>query len=57
MTLSQIINNLKPGYSAIISECNGIVCSVERSGNGETLRYVRTSNNGNKIEVFKTCKY
>ncbi len=57
MTLNQIINNLNPSGSAIISQCNGIVCSVERSGDGKTLRFVRTSNNGNKIEVFKTCKY
>lgn len=57
MTLNQIIENLRPSYSAVISQCNGIVCSVERSGNGKILRFVRTSNNGNKIEVFKTCNY
>jgi len=54
--INRIIESLKPSYSAIISQCNNIVCSVERSGNGKTIRYVRTYPNG-KIEVFKTCNY
>lgn len=56
-TLQSIIHNLKPGYSETISECNGIKVTAERSGDGKTLRFVRHSNNGNTINVFKTCKY
>ena len=46
---------LKPGQSIKISECNGIVCSMERSGNGELIRYVRTFADGS-WEVFKTVR-
>jgi len=58
-TLAEIIANLKPSYSAVISSCNNITCSVERSGDGKILRFVRESKIGNKtyIEVFKTTKY
>jgi len=53
--LDQLINSLKHSESKVISQFNGIVCSVERSGDGKTLRFVRTS--GNTTEVFKTCNF
>jgi cell envelope opacity-associated protein A len=47
--------NLKPGQSIKISESNGVVCTMERSGNGEVIRYVRTFADGS-WEVFKTIR-
>mgnify|MGYP000915410897 CR=1 FL=1 len=47
--------NIKPGQSIKISEHNGIVCTVERSGDGRTIRYVRTFPCGS-FEVFKTVR-
>ncbi|MFZ4546736.1 MAG: hypothetical protein ACOYN4_04845 [Bacteroidales bacterium] len=51
--LDNQIDNLKPGQSIETSKGNGIVCSVERSGNGKLLRFVRTEKNGS-FEVYKT---
>lgn len=45
--------NIKPGQSIKISEFNGIVCTMERSGKGDVIRYVRTFADGS-WEVFKT---
>lgn len=50
------INNLLKGQSFIISKSNNIVCSVERSGDGKGLRFVRTFENGS-FEVFKTVDF
>ena len=49
------INQLEPGYSVIISECNGIQCVAERSGDGKRLRFVRVSDRG--FEVFKDVAF
>lgn len=50
------IYSLPKGGEMILSSANGIVCSVEKSGKGDKLRFIRTSDNGNKIEVFHTVK-
>ena len=47
--------NIKPGQSIKISEFNGIVCTMERSGKGDVIRYVRTFADGS-WEVFKTVR-
>lgn len=54
-TLDEIIQQLKKGQSIKISGNEINYCSVERSGDGKTLRFVRTL--GNIITVFKTIKY
>ena len=54
--MQNLISNLKPTESIIISSCNGIECSVERSGDGVYLRYVRTFQNGS-FEVFNKVKF
>jgi hypothetical protein len=54
-TIDQRINALKHGQSIEISRCNGIVCTVERSGDGKLVRFVR--HNGGKSEVYKTSKW
>ena len=46
--------SIKPGQSVKISESNGIVCTMERSGKGDVIRYVRTFADGS-WEVFKTA--
>jgi hypothetical protein len=50
------IENLKPGDSIKISECNGIECTAERSGDGKVLRFVRHFQNGS-FEVFHQSKF
>jgi hypothetical protein len=50
------INSLKIGGSFIISATNNIVCSVERSGDGKTLRFVRTFENGS-FKVFQETSF
>ena len=52
-SLDAKINNLEAGKSIIISTFNNIVCSVERTGDGKTLRFVRTFADGS-FEVYKT---
>jgi hypothetical protein len=47
--------SLKPGQSIEISRANGIIVTAERSGDGKTLRFVRSSATG--FEVFKTCRF
>lgn len=54
-TLDQQINSLKPGQSIKISGNEYGTCHVERSGNGDTLRFIRTI--GNTTTVFKSCKF
>jgi hypothetical protein len=46
---------INKGGSIIISQCNGITCTAERSGDGKTLRFVRST--GNSSKVFKVCKF
>lgn len=55
MTIDQKINNLKAGESVRISEYNGIIVTVERSGNGKQVRFVRTS--GDTQVVFQVAKF
>ncbi|MBK8720805.1 MAG: hypothetical protein IPL95_00530 [Saprospiraceae bacterium] len=50
--LNSKINNLLTGQSFITSQSNNITCSVERSGDGKKLRFIRTYENGS-FEVFK----
>ena len=50
------INNLLPGQSIITSQFNNIVCSVERSGSGKQLRFIRTYKNGS-FEVYRTSDF
>lgn len=40
------INALKPGGSVRLSESSGIVVTVERSGDGKMIRFVRSSAGG-----------
>ena len=57
-TMSNIDKNiakLAKGRTHIISDNNGIKFVAERSGDGETLRFVRITANG--FEVVKTCKF
>ncbi len=39
------INNLLPGQSMIVSSYNKNFCNVERTGDGKTLRFIRTFEN------------
>lgn len=55
-SLDSKINHLLPSQAIVISEYNCIKCSVERTGNGKTLRFVRTFSNGS-FEVFKTVAF
>lgn len=50
------IESLKPGESTLISKCNRIECYAERSGDGKTLRFVRTFPNGS-FEVFRKVNF
>lgn len=52
----EMIDNLKANQSVLISgnKLNGVL--VEMSSNGNILRYVRISDNGNKFNVFYTIK-
>lgn len=50
------INSLKSGGSFIISTDSNIICSVERSGDGKKLRFVRTFENGS-FEVYQETSF
>ena len=54
--LNSKINNLLAGQSFITSQSNNITCSVERSGDGKKLRFIRTYENGS-FEVFKIVDF
>lgn len=56
LSLDAKITNLEAGQSIVISTFNNIVCSVERTGDGKTLRFVRTFANGS-FEVYKTVAF
>ncbi len=51
--MDKTINNLRPGQSVILTKANGITVSVERSGNGKVIRFVRSTKIG--FEIFKIC--
>jgi len=63
MTLRQMIDSLQPGESKKSSEgAYGMWCSIERSGDGETLRFVRhypavEGAHEGRVEVFGTYRY
>lgn len=52
--MNATINNLKPGQSVRISGDSKVWVTVERSGNGQTLRWVR--NTPRSSDVFKTVR-
>jgi len=54
--LAAKINSLSKGQSIIISSFNNIVCSVERTGDGKNLNFVRTFENGS-FKVYKTVQF
>ena len=54
--LDSKINNLSKGQSIFISNINNIVCSVERTGDGKYLNFVRTFINGSFV-VYKTVEF
>jgi hypothetical protein len=55
MTVDQKINALKNGQSIEISRVGETFCTVERSGKGDVVRFVR--HNGGTSEVYKTSKW
>jgi hypothetical protein len=46
------IDSLQPGQEVELSRTNGLWVTAERSGDGNTLRYVRQSRKG--FEVIKS---
>jgi translation elongation factor P/translation initiation factor 5A len=50
--MNATINNLKNGQSVKISGDSAVWVTVEKSGNGKIIRWVR--NTPNSSEVFKT---
>jgi hypothetical protein len=55
LTINEQINLLKPGHSFVTSEGPMMYCTVERSGDGKTLRFVR--NYANRCEVYRSCNF
>lgn len=55
MTTEQQINKLKPGQSVETSRVGHVWCTVERSGDGNTLRFVRHT--CYKSTVFNVQKF
>lgn len=53
--MQEMINNMKPGQSVKIGGNETVWTTVERSGDGKTLRFVRHTSNG--FEVFKKCSF
>jgi hypothetical protein len=54
--LRKEIRALRPGYWLDFAKENGITHTVERSGNGQEIRFVRTDANGS-FRVYKTIPY
>ncbi len=54
-TLDQRIDAIKPGGSIELSRSNGTTVTAERSGDGKTLRFVRSS--GDTSTVFRTTSF
>jgi hypothetical protein len=44
------------GQSLVTSTSNNIICSVERSGDGKFLRFVRTYENGS-FKVYRNVSF
>ena len=55
MTTEQNMSALKPGQELRISGDAKCWVTVERSGDGKTLRYVRNTTRG--FEVFRTVRF
>jgi hypothetical protein len=55
MTTQQKINSLKPGRSMMISGNDDAWVTVERSGDGKTVRYVRHT--PDSFMVFRTVAF
>ncbi|MEM8604581.1 MAG: hypothetical protein AAGF24_12195 [Cyanobacteria bacterium P01_H01_bin.121] len=55
MTTDQIIAKLAPGQSAEISRVGETYCTVERTGNGNTIKFVRHTPSG--FTVFRTRQF
>ena len=53
--MDHITNLLSPGQSVILSSFGVTVCTAERSTDGKTLRFVRTTPMG--FVVFRTCLF
>lgn len=56
LTLDQKLDRLRNGETLITSKGNGITCTAERSGDGKTLRFVRTQANGS-WEVYHKVRF
>lgn len=54
-TTDQLIQNLQPGHEVQISEIGETRVTVERTGDGRWLRFVRHTASG--FQVFKTARF
>ena len=54
-TTDQLIQALQPGHEVQISEAGQTRVTVERTGDGKWLRFVRHTQNG--FQVFRTARY
>ena len=55
MHIDEKINRLHPGQAFELSRSNGIVVTVERSGDGKRLRFVRQTKDG--FQVFRDVEF
>lgn len=53
--MDHTINQLNPGQSLELSRCGDVWVTVERSGNGKTLRFVRHTPTSST--VFRSTKF
>jgi len=53
-TTDSKISNLKPGQSVVISSNGTTTVTAERTANGKTIKFVRST--GDKWEVFHTVR-
>lgn len=53
--IDEKLNALRNGGTLIVSKCNSITVTAEKSGKGDVVRFVRTYANGS-WEVFRTSK-
>ena len=53
--MDHLINQLNPGQPIELSRCGEVWVTVERSGNGKELRFVR--HNSSTSTVFRTTKF
>ena len=54
-TVDEIVNALRPGQSVELSRVGEVFVTVERTGNGQRVRFVRHS--GNKTTVFHSSAF